>query len=686
MPPETQHFYEFKNFRLDPIERVLMRDGSPVYLTPKAFQLLSILVENHGHIVDKEKLISEIWAGSFVEDGNLAVSATALRKALDDDASHPTFIETVPRRGYRFIAKVRRIDAGSPVDESIGPENAPRFPGSPVSSLENSPSLPKTQSDPLRLVRTAPGPKLEVVHHNGVKDALASAKTEQPPAPSATSPVDSRRRVLFAVSALAVSIIGAIAVGYYSFLGGDQVDSGKRSMAVLPIKPIEAANRDELYELGIAESLILKLSSVKGFDVRPLSATRKYADVTQDPLVAGSEQRVDYVLDSNYQLADGKIRVTAQLFNVATGEIEDTYKSETDVADVFGMQDTVSGEIGNAIFERFGFRQTEYFANRGTENEEAYRLYLRAKYLQEKRVLADSVKAIELLDEAVRLDPNYARAWAIKAFAHAIKTNAQRSVSLDVEYKEAIEAATKALELDGNLSEAYGAVCEIKTTYEWDLSKAEEACKRAVELDPTSTIVRQTYARSLMTLGRFDEATAQAQVAIDLEPASLLNHRIYGCTFYMARRYDEAIVVFKRTIELDPNSAPPIYYWLVEALQMKGNYAEAFEWFMKMQAVRKTDDKTVQAYREAYQSSGWQGVLTEMAERFDESDTAYYEGVYTNVRLGRTDKAFEYLEKAYQRREWPLAYIRVEPRLDPLRDDPRFEDLVRRVERKYVGP
>src|SRR5688572_9173922 len=109
MPLETRHFYEFKNFRLDPIERVLLRDGSPVSLTPKAFHLLKILVENHGHIVDKEKLIAEIWAGSFVEEGNLAVSATALRKALDDNASDPTFIETVPRRGYRFIADVRDV-------------------------------------------------------------------------------------------------------------------------------------------------------------------------------------------------------------------------------------------------------------------------------------------------------------------------------------------------------------------------------------------------------------------------------------------------------------------------------------------------------------------------------------------------------------------------------------------------
>jgi tetratricopeptide (TPR) repeat protein len=404
--------------------------------------------------------------------------------------------------------------------------------------------------------------------------------------------------------------------------------------------------------------------------------------VTQDPLIAGREQRVDYVLDSNYQLADEKIRVTARLFSVATGDIEATYKSEVDAAGVFKVQDTVAAEIGKAVFARLGLKQSEYTAKRGTDSEEAYRLYLQGKYLHEKRGFADSVKAVESLDEAIRLDPNYARAWAVKSFAHFVKTISTRNFSPDVEIQKATEAALKALELDENLSEGHAALCEIKMTFDWDLPEAEKACKRAVELDSNSTLARQTYSRLLMALGRFDEATAQAQAAIDLEPASLLNHRIYGCTFFEARRYDEAIAVFKRTIDLDPNSVTAIYFWLVEALYMKGSYDEAFEWFMKMHAVAKTDGNTLEVYRTEYHKSGWRGVLTEMDDSFDKRDAPYFEGVYTSIRLGRKDKAFEYLERAYQRREWPFAYIRVEPRLDALRDDPRFDDLVRRVERK----
>ena len=191
-----------------------------------------------------------------------------------------------------------------------------------------------------------------------------------------------------------------------------------KSIAVLPAKAINSANRDEIYEIGIADSLILKLSSMKGFVVRPLSVMRKYADVGQEPLAAGREQKADYVLASNYQLEGGKIRITAQLWNVASGQIEETYKSEKDAADVFAMQDAIASEVGNVLSGRFGTTPSGRTAKRGTANEEAYRLYLQGMYLSGKRTTADANKAVEVLEHSVRLDPKYARAWAGLALAH----------------------------------------------------------------------------------------------------------------------------------------------------------------------------------------------------------------------------------------------------------------------------
>ncbi len=480
-----------------------------------------------------------------------------------------------------------------------------------------------------------------------------------------------------ALAALALVIFG---FSYYllSKWKTDSKGAGKRSIAVLPTKPINTTNRDEIFEIGIADSLIYKLSSIRGLVVRPLSAIRKYADIEQDPIAAGKEQEVDYVLSSNYQLAGGKIRITAQLFNVSSGQIEETYKSEKDVGDVFAMQDAIAGEVSNILLARFVTTAESSTSKRGTTNEEAYRLYLQARYLVDKRNLADAQKAIAILEQAISLDPNYARAWALKAYAHNTKTLQYRSVSNHEEYQKSVEAIYKALALEQNLSEAHGALCENKMYYEWDFAGAERECKRAVELDPNSSLTHQSYARYLMGRGRYDEVLVEARYAIDLDPTSLFNQRVYGVGFYYARRYDEAVMQFKRTVEMDLNNAT-IYPWLIAALEMQGNQPAAFEWFIKFRELGKTDDKTIQLMKSAYQTSGWQGALREQARLFDESNQAYFFGACIYAQLRDKEKAFENLEKAYQRREWTMVYIQAEPRLDPLRNDPRYDDLVKRV-------
>ncbi|MCA1600322.1 MAG: protein kinase, partial [Acidobacteria bacterium] len=352
-----------------------------------------------------------------------------------------------------------------------------------------------------------------------------------------------RRHKAPAALVLVALLMGAIGLGYYFVYSPKTASSvgSKKSIAVLPLKPINTANRDEIYEIGIADSLIHRLSSIRGFIVRPLSATRKYADIGQDPLAAGQEERVDYVLASNYQLAGGKIRITAQLFNVANGQIEETYKSERDAANVFAMQDAIAGEVGNMLTARFGSTLSSPASRRGTTNEDAYRLYLQGMYIVDKRNLADAQKAVEIFEQAVRLDPNYAQAWAGKAHAHRAVANFGRSVNIHNEYQKSIEAISRALALDENLSDAHSVLCENKMLYEYDFDGAERECKRAIELDPNSSLARHVYTRYLFGRGRFDEAIAESKTAIDLEPTSRFNQRLYGSSLYFARRYDEAV-------------------------------------------------------------------------------------------------------------------------------------------------
>jgi eukaryotic-like serine/threonine-protein kinase len=481
-------------------------------------------------------------------------------------------------------------------------------------------------------------------------------------------------------SALVAAVLAMLGVGGYLWSRPEPAIPGAGkvpSIAVLPLKPIATADRDQIYEMGIADSLILTLSSMEGLVVRPLSATRKYADLRQDPLAAGREQKVDYVLASNYQLVRGKIRVTSQLFNVATGRIEKTYKGEKDAADIFAMEDSIAGEVGKMLSTRFSSSRTPA-ASRGTTNEEAYRFYLQGMYFYDNRIVADSRKAVEYLNASVRLDPDYARAWAGKAHAHRAVANRARSIDIHHEYRESMEATHRALALDPNLPDAHSALCENKAFYEWDFEGAERECNRAIEISPNSALAHQVYSRFLDSRGRHDEAIDEIKTAIDLEPASRFSQFNYALSLFYARSYPEAVAQFQRVVGMDPNFEIA-YPWIWTALELQGNESEAFEWWLKWQVSQKADERSLQRFRALYRTSGWHGVMADQARRFENSEIVHFHVACWNARLGNSDMAFEHLEKSLQRREFWITRLKVDPRLDSLRGDARFEALIRRV-------
>jgi len=314
----------------------------------------------------------------------------------------------------------------------------------------------------------------------------------------------------------------------------------------------------------------------------------------------------------------------------------------------------------------------------GTTNREAYRLYLHGMYLANNRNLADTQKAIETLQQAVDLDPNYAQAWAGLAYAHRM-LSLYSPISTHETYQRSIESINKALAIDANLSEAHSALCENKYLYEWDFAGAERECKRAIELDPNSAQAHEIFSRYLMGRGRHDEAIAEIETAIDLEPASRFNHRNYGRALFYARRYREAEEEFKRVLEMDQNFVST-YSYLTATLILEGKEAEAYDWFKKLLSYRKVDQETVQVFEKAFQTEGWRGIWREWIKRFVTVGGISFDRALFNAQLGNKDEAFKYLEDIYQQRGIWMTYLRVEPRLDPLRDDPRFQDLLRRVE------
>ncbi|HEU4433983.1 MAG TPA: serine/threonine-protein kinase [Pyrinomonadaceae bacterium] len=314
----------------------------------------------------------------------------------------------------------------------------------------------------------------------------------------------------------------------------------------------------------------------------------------------------------------------------------------------------------------------------GTTNREARRLYLHGMYLANKRNLADTQNAIDVLQQAVKLDPNYAQAWAGLGYAHRL-ISLYSNIPTHETYKRSIDAINKALAIDDDVSEAHSALCENKYLYEWDFAGAERECKRAIELDPTSAQAHEIFSRYLMGRGRLDEAIAEIERAIDLEPESRFNNKNYGRALFCARRYKEAEEQFKRVLAMD-ESFVSTYSWLTSTLALQGKEAEAYEWFKKLLSYRQVDQKTVRVFDSAFQTSGWRGVWREWLKRIDTVGGTTFDWAMYNAQLGNKDEAFKYLEKVYEQHEVWMTYLRVEPRLDPIRDDPRFQDLLKRVE------
>lgn len=684
MSKEAKEIYEFGGFRLDVREHLLERiDGGIVESIPeKAFQTLAHLVRNSGNLVTKEELLLAVWPDTIVEENNLDKAIHTIRHVLGEKSGEQKFIETVRKHGYRFVAAVKRIEtpqAGSIdlLDHSAihNKKNAIGPAGEPVISATTTESGTFVVSAKWRSADNEIAQESEHRH----KSAFDSDTPEV-----LESNRSSKRKWGLAI---AVPFLFALTAGLLAFAiyrsTESAVRAGTTSIAVFPLNPIDRATRNDLYEIGIADSLIQHLGSGKGIVVRPLSATRKYAEIEQDAIKAGREQKVDYVVVSNYQIANGRIKVTAQLLEVATGKVADTFNVEKDATNLFSAQDAIADAIGNKLLARFGSVTVDSHEKRGTENPKAYEFYLLAMNLSEERGIQNLQKSLEFLEQAVALDPNYARAWAAKAHLHRDIVGHTDSGQHE-HYQKSMEAIAKALAIDPKLSDAYSALCHNKNRYEFDVAGAEEACKRAIELDPASPLSYKVYANFLYSRGRFDEAITAIKKAIDIQPVSYQNQQIYALTLYFARRYGEAEEQFKRLIELNPNHNF-IHGRLVLVLEEQGREAEAFDYYIQMLTLQKADNEIIERVKGAYQREGWRGVLKGRIRTAEaEPRQRYFQLACMHSKLGNKDKAIEYLEKAYQERRFQTAIIEVEPQLEPLRTDPRFVDLVNRVFKKSV--
>jgi serine/threonine-protein kinase len=439
-----------------------------------------------------------------------------------------------------------------------------------------------------------------------------------------------------------------------------------RSIAVLPFKPLVAGDRNESLELGMADTLIFRLSSVKGIAVRPISAVRKYADLRQDPLAAGRELGVDAVLDSSIQVVGEKIRVTTRLLRVEDGSVLWTEKTNEQLADVFAAQDAIAEKLVGSLALTLTDDERKRLTRRYTDNTEAYQLYLKGRYFWNKRTADSLQKGIAYFKQAIEKDPGYALAYAGLADSYAV-LQITPGAPAEGALPAARAAAERALALDDSLAEAHTSLGRFRMA-SGDWSGADAAFRRAIELNPRLETAHQWYAMNLAIKGRLAEAEAEIRLALELDPLSLIINTDAGRIFFYMRAYDRAIAQFTKTLEMDP-AFGRVRVMLGAAYEQKGLYKEALDQYQ--QTIPASRARIARVYARSGRGSE--------ARKFLDEVKAAIPAALIHAALGENQLAIDDLERAYEEDPASLSFAGVDPTWDSLRSEPRFHNLLRRA-------
>ena len=616
MSEQKQHFYEFGPFRLDPLKRRLLRDAEALRLTPKAFDLLLVLVEESGRTVEKDELLERVWAGTIVEENNLNQNITTLRKLLGDSRQESQYIATIPGVGYRFVAEVRKTEDGFTQRRK---EDA------------------KEVTAPRRLVRYAPLLLVPLVLA-GVAFALYTREKPRP----------------------AIS-----------------------SIMVLPLENLSGDPAEEYFADGMTDALIGDLAQLGGLHVISRTSSMHYKGTKQSLPQIASEINVDAVVEGTVQRSGDRVVVRAQLIHAATDRHLWVQTYTRDVRDVLDLQSEIAQAVAREVQIQMTPGEQARFTSRRAVKPKAYDNYLQGRYLfWNKRTEENLNKAIEFFQNAIKEDAGYAPAYVGLADCYNALSVVQISALPPAEgRRRAEEAATKALELDSGLAEAYTALGYINH-YNWNWTAAEQHFKRALELNPSYANAHNVYAGYLMSRGRVDESIAASNRARELDPFSLAISAQRGFLLENARRYGEAIEQLRAVTAMDPNHYQA--YWILgHTYAANGQFVEAVAAAEKAVQLSDRAPGALGMLGLAYGLAGRKADALKIVNELLELNKTRYvtPAALVNVYLGLGDKeqAFVWLEKAYQERSNYIAYLKVFPILDPIRDDRRFADLVKKV-------
>jgi TolB-like protein/DNA-binding winged helix-turn-helix (wHTH) protein/tetratricopeptide (TPR) repeat protein len=640
MSLETNPVFLFGPFRLDPAERLLTRDQKPIHLPPKAFDSLVVLVENRGHLLEKEELFNRVWPGTFVEESNLAQCISVLRKALRDGEGSLQYIETVPRRGYRFVAEVHEIEPNG-----SGPE----------ANLVTS----------------------EVTQQFGTN------KPAQPIRPNIPTMNSVRRSVLIAGGLIGLFAI-LLSISAFRNRAGKRAAGTIHSLAVLPLQNLSSDPGQEYLADGMTEALITDLAKIRGLQVISRTSAMQYKDSRKRLPQIAQELGVEAVIEGAVLRSGDRVRVSAQLIRANTdkGLWADSY--ERDVRDLVGLEGEVARDIATQIRTEITTRQDSRLVSSAAVDPQAHEDYLKGRYFWNRRTKTAYLKSIEHFNHAISVAPDYAQAYAGLADAYALLGSLpdDPEIRRDVYMSKAKEAALTALHLDESLAEAHTSLAFVEMHYDWNFAEAEREFRRAIDLNPNYATAHQWYALDLVALGRLDEAVSEIKRARQVDPLSLIINTDSAEILFYARRYEEALNQIHITLEMDP-SFPLAHSVLERIYDEKGMYREAIAEGERTVAMTGTDRWMISDLAYTYAVAGKRAELKRCLAKLPKSagGSDPLDGTSAEVfaALGETDRAFQALKVRFQKRDGGLMLLNVEPEFSNLKFDRRFQDLSRRV-------
>jgi DNA-binding winged helix-turn-helix (wHTH) protein/TolB-like protein/tetratricopeptide (TPR) repeat protein len=652
--------YEFGDFRLDTAKRLLRRlDGAAVPLTPRVFETLLYMVEHHGIVLDKERLMEAVWPDSIVEENNLSQNISTLRRIFGETPGSHSYIVTVPGRGYRFVAEVtEQIDNGSATveaDQATRPTSQENR--TEAGTGKGGQRLPGKTGGPLALAVLgvivlataflARGPSVVWLKKNRIGDAL--------PGTSA-----------------------------------GKVPETVHSIAVLPFSPLGVETNNELLGLGMADAIIGKMSKLKRVVVLPTSSISKYADRAVDPIPTGRALGVDVVLTGTVQRSGDHVRVTVQLVNVGSGRTVWSERFDQMFTDIFGIQDSISDGVARSLVLNFTADEKKQLGKHYTTNTAAYDSYLMGLYFWNNRSRDGLEKAINYLRQAVEKDPNFALAYAMLSDCYYLQVYYRYNSSRET-IGNAEEAAERALLLDDSVAEAHVAMAMVQSV-EKKGRLCMESLRRALELNPNLAIAHQRYAWCLCCSGQLNDAVQEMKRAQELDPLSPTNNTALGMILIFDRQFQGALEYCYKAAELAPNEAA-MQENLAMAYALNGMYQQAIERYQTVGKLNPEKNGDALAWvATVLASAGRKQQADSMMPRVLELATAGKADPYNIAVLyaarGNKETAFEWFAKALETDPMMDRLIMYDPQLDALRSDSRFAVLVRQHNRASLldGP